>query len=219
MSEQAAEDMSLPNKPLTSFLIQDILSDLRCKNKDRSAASQVDLLDTGSSQEEDDAQKTTSDTAEEKAPSHLMDKHNLKKEILLETKQAEIVMSPRTKAENGNLIKQQQKRSRAAFSHSQVIELERKFSSQKYLSAPERAQLAKSLKLTETQVKIWFQNRRYKTKRKQLATDVEDMEKTPPLSVFCRDVEMSRTSLISLYQNYHCYPYLYYLTGWHPPLW
>ncbi|XP_010015678.1 PREDICTED: homeobox protein Nkx-3.1-like, partial [Nestor notabilis] len=62
----------------------------------------------------------------------------------------------------------QAKRSRAAFSHSQVMELERKFSHQRYLSAPERARLARRLQLTETQVKIWFQNRRYKTKRKQV---------------------------------------------------
>ncbi|GBP55520.1 Homeobox protein Nkx-3.2 [Eumeta japonica] len=60
------------------------------------------------------------------------------------------------------------KRSRAAFSHAQVYELERRFSQQRYLSGPERADLAVSLKLTETQVKIWFQNRRYKTKRKQM---------------------------------------------------
>eukprot|EP00061_Rhincodon_typus_P014208 g41100.t1 len=51
------------------------------------------------------------------------------------------------------------KRSRAAFSHSQVLELERRFDTQRYLSAPERADLATALKLTETQVKIWFQNR------------------------------------------------------------
>lgn len=52
------------------------------------------------------------------------------------------------------------KRSRAAFSHAQVYELERRFAAQKYLSGPERADLARGLKLTETQVKIWFQNRR-----------------------------------------------------------
>lgn len=60
------------------------------------------------------------------------------------------------------------KRSRAAFSHSQVYELERRFNQQRYLSGPERTDLANALKLSETQVKIWFQNRRYKTKRKQM---------------------------------------------------
>ncbi|XP_037943984.1 homeobox protein bagpipe-like [Teleopsis dalmanni] len=60
------------------------------------------------------------------------------------------------------------KRSRAAFSHAQVFELERRFSQQRYLSGPERSEMAKTLRLTETQVKIWFQNRRYKTKRKQI---------------------------------------------------
>lgn len=63
---------------------------------------------------------------------------------------------------------QRKKRSRAAFSHSQVYELERRFNQQRYLSGPERTDLANALKLTETQVKIWFQNRRYKTKRKQM---------------------------------------------------
>lgn len=58
-------------------------------------------------------------------------------------------------------IQSRKKRSRAAFSHAQVYELERRFAAQKYLSGPERADLARGLKLTETQVKIWFQNRRY----------------------------------------------------------
>lgn len=46
------------------------------------------------------------------------------------------------------------KRSRAAFTHAQVFELERRFSQQRYLSGPERADLAAALKLTETQVRI-----------------------------------------------------------------
>ncbi|KAF5395163.1 hypothetical protein PHET_06781 [Paragonimus heterotremus] len=61
------------------------------------------------------------------------------------------------------------KRTRAAFSHAQVFELERRFNYQRYLSAPERAELARNLRLSETQVKIWFQNRRYKTKKRQVA--------------------------------------------------
>ncbi|MEE6516993.1 hypothetical protein FKM82_026872 [Ascaphus truei] len=138
----------------------------------------------------------------------------------LELNQSDCETSQQKAALGQNPPKQQpQKRSRAAFSHTQVIELERKFSSQKYLSAPERAQLAKTLKLTETQVKIWFQNRRYKTKRKQLVSDLEDLDKTSALPVLNREGEISRTSLMNLYQNYHCYPYLYYLAGWQPPLW
>ncbi|ROT85634.1 NK2-3/5 transcription factor [Penaeus vannamei] len=58
---------------------------------------------------------------------------------------------------------------------AQVYELERRFKQQRYLSAPEREHLAGLLKLTSTQVKIWFQNRRYKfwfemANRVQLAT-------------------------------------------------
>ncbi|KAH1176650.1 hypothetical protein KIL84_010352 [Mauremys mutica] len=112
----------------------------------------------------------------------------------------------------------QQKRSRAAFSHTQVIELERKFSHQKYLSAPERAHLAKNLKLTETQVKIWFQNRRYKTKRKQLASELSGLDKNSVFPVLKED-DVSRASLISVYNSYQYYPYLYYLNGWSPSLW
>ncbi|XP_028403135.1 homeobox protein zampogna-like [Dendronephthya gigantea] len=74
--------------------------------------------------------------------------------------------------------KLRKKRSRAAFSHGQVFELERRFSQQKYLSGPERAGLAAMLKLTENQVKIWFQNRRYKTKRRQLVAAVS----CPPIT-------------------------------------
>ncbi|KAK7930860.1 hypothetical protein WMY93_007255 [Mugilogobius chulae] len=64
-------------------------------------------------------------------------------------------------------LKGSKKRSRAAFSQAQVYELERRFDAQRYLSGSERADLAQALKLTETQVKIWFQNRRYKTKRRE----------------------------------------------------
>ncbi|KAL2761711.1 homeobox protein Nkx-3.1 isoform 2 [Daubentonia madagascariensis] len=114
--------------------------------------------------------------------------------------------------------KQPQKRSRAAFSHTQVIELERKFSHQKYLSAPERAHLAKNLKLTETQVKIWFQNRRYKTKRKQLTSDLGDLEKHSSLPAL-KDEGFSRASLVSVYNSYPYYPYLYCVGSWSPAFW
>lgn len=70
--------------------------------------------------------------------------------------------------------KQRQRRKpRVLFSQAQVFELERRFKQQKYLSAPEREHLASLLKLTSTQVKIWFQNRRYKCKRQRQDKSLE----------------------------------------------
>lgn len=62
---------------------------------------------------------------------------------------------------------------RVLFSQTQVFELERRFKQQRYLSAPERDHLALALKLTSTQVKIWFQNRRYKCKRQRQDKSLE----------------------------------------------
>ncbi|AWP05123.1 putative homeobox protein Nkx-2.5-like [Scophthalmus maximus] len=56
---------------------------------------------------------------------------------------------------------------------AQVFELERRFKQQRYLSAPEREHLATTLKLTSNQVKIWFQNRRYKCKRQRQDKSLE----------------------------------------------
>ncbi|XP_026878916.2 homeobox protein Nkx-3.2 [Electrophorus electricus] len=119
--------------------------------------------------------------------------------------------------------KQRKKRSRAAFSHAQVFELERRFNHQRYLSGPERADLAASLKLTETQVKIWFQNRRYKTKRRQMAADLlasAPAAKKVAVKVLVRDDqrqytpgELLRPPLLALQPSYY-YPYAYCLPAW-----
>lgn len=64
------------------------------------------------------------------------------------------------------------RRRRTAFTSSQLKSLEQKFRDKKYLTITERNNLAKSLRLTDTQVKTWFQNRRTKWK-KQMAPEFE----------------------------------------------
>lgn len=51
------------------------------------------------------------------------------------------------------------------FTSQQTKNLENRFSSSKYLSPEERRHLALQLKLTDRQVKTWFQNRRAKWRR------------------------------------------------------
>uniref|UniRef100_A0A7N5ZYT7 Homeobox domain-containing protein n=1 Tax=Anabas testudineus TaxID=64144 RepID=A0A7N5ZYT7_ANATE len=124
------------------------------------------------------------------------------------------------------LFCRKEKRSRAAFSHAQVYELERRFNAQRYLSGPERADLAEALKLTETQVKIWFQNRRYKTKRRQMAAELAKCSSPKKVAVkvlvkdnqkqFCHANGVVHFPVTGpLYQSYQYHPYLqHYYQPW-----
>ncbi|KAH7723190.1 Protein COG-1 b [Aphelenchoides avenae] len=61
------------------------------------------------------------------------------------------------------------KQSRPTFSGAQIYQLEKKFEQTKYLAGSDRAQLAQELGMSESQVKVWFQNRRTKWRKKEAA--------------------------------------------------
>ncbi|XP_060562723.1 homeobox protein MSX-3-like [Ruditapes philippinarum] len=57
------------------------------------------------------------------------------------------------------------RRQRTTFTSDQTLKLELEYNRADYITRPRRFELAETLNLTESQIKIWFQNRRAKDKR------------------------------------------------------
>ncbi|VDL91241.1 unnamed protein product [Schistocephalus solidus] len=68
--------------------------------------------------------------------------------------------SPSSTSSNIEESVKKPRKARTAFTDTQLAELEANFEKQKYLSVQDRIQLASRLKLNDTQVKTWYQNRR-----------------------------------------------------------
>lgn len=99
--------------------------------------------------------------------------------------------APKLNREESSDVPKKRKR-RVLFTKQQIYELERRFRYQRYLSAPEREQLGRMINLTPTQVKIWFQNHRYKQKKQ--ATEAGEFKdshslypRTVPVPVLIRE--------------------------------
>ncbi|KAM4885560.1 homeobox protein BarH-like 2 [Sylvia borin] len=78
---------------------------------------------------------------------------------------SEAQVSSESEAEQPPPCSKKPRRSRTIFTEIQLMGLEKKFQKQKYLSTPDRLDLAQSLGLTQLQVKTWYQNRRMKWKK------------------------------------------------------
>lgn len=99
--------------------------------------------------------------------------------------------APKINRDESSDVPKKRKR-RVLFTKHQIYELERRFRYQRYLSAPEREQLGRMINLTPTQVKIWFQNHRYKQKKQ--ATEAGEFKdshslypRTVPVPVLIRE--------------------------------
>lgn len=72
--------------------------------------------------------------------------------------------------------------------------LEAKFAANKYLSIPERIELAKKMELTEQQVKTWFQNRRTKWKKTLKEQDQAEAEQGSEDTASHQELQQSEES-------------------------
>ncbi|XP_067134920.1 transcription factor LBX2-like [Centruroides vittatus] len=203
----------VPNqpKPLTSFLIKDILNHKATHRRttnvtDKGIVRPWDLDNSTvsgrrprSADEDSRSERSESDSPESPSVSNA-NTSPLDALFEMTSKAFEGLEANEKNSESSrdhlNLFSNRQqpkkkRKSRTAFTNHQIFELEKRFLYQKYLSPADRDEIAQSLGLTNAQVITWFQNRRAKLKRdmEELKKDVTAAKIQPIHSALLENIE------------------------------
>nr|KAG5699029.1 hypothetical protein BaRGS_025423 [Batillaria attramentaria] len=172
-------EQCVQNRQPTSFLVDDILNPKKFRDDDDEAGTSSDHSHEDEVDVLCDSDLHTPDTKRQRLD------QNCNTHVNDGTDGGEGDGDSRGEGEGGGARGSKPRRARTAFTYEQLVALENKFKTTRYLSVCERLNLALSLSLTETQVKIWFQNRRTKWKKQNPGLDVNSptVPPSPPLSL------------------------------------